>query len=111
QSIFRRGETTPEQVRQQPWQVTLNEPAERALAMKLLRFPEAVADVGVDYRPNFMTAYLYELAKTFSTFFQQCPVLKSEEPLKTGRLQLCDMTARTLRKGLELLGIGVVGKM
>lgn len=111
QSIFRKGETTPETVRNEPWQVELNEPAERALAMKLLRFAEAVADVAVDYRPNLLTAYLFELAKTFSTFFEQCPVLKSPEPTRTGRLQLCDLTARVIGKGLNLLGIGVVDRM
>jgi arginyl-tRNA synthetase len=59
-----------------------------------------------------LTTYLFDLANAFSTFFEQCPVLKAESPaLREGRLVLCDLTARTLKQGLELLGIEVVEKM
>ena len=65
-----------------------------------------------DYRPNHLTSYLFELANRFSTFFEQCPVLKAETAeLRDSRLLLCDLTARTLRLGLGLLGIPVVEKM
>ncbi len=59
-----------------------------------------------------LTGYLYELANRYSTFFEQCPVLKAEsEAVRNSRLLLCDLTARTLRQGLGLLGIEVVERM
>jgi len=65
-----------------------------------------------DYRPNQLTAYLFELANRYSTFFEQCHVLRAEsELLRQSRLLLCDLTARTIQKGLQLLGIKVVEKM
>ena len=92
--------------------LSLEEPAERALALELLKFPDALAFAARDYRPNQLTAYLYELAGKYSSFFENCPVLKaSNEQLKTSRLVLCDLTARTIQKGLELLGIGTVERM
>ncbi len=64
------------------------------------------------YRPNQLTAYLFDLANCFSTFYEKCRVLKAETPeLRDSRLLLCDLTARTIQKGLELLGIGVEEKM
>jgi arginyl-tRNA synthetase len=65
-----------------------------------------------DYRPNQLTSYLFDLANRDTTFFEQCHVLRVEsEELRRSRLLLCDLTARTIRKGLELLGIAVVEKM
>ena len=59
-----------------------------------------------------MTTYLYELANRYSAFFEKCPVLKADdENVKANRLLLCDLTARTIRKGLELLGIQTVERM
>ena len=89
----------------------LSEPAERSLAVSLLRFGDALAESMVDYRPNLLAAYLFDLAKAYSDFYEACPVLNAEEPLRTSRLALCDLTARTLRQGLELLGIPVVERM
>ncbi|MGH7135035.1 MAG: DALR anticodon-binding domain-containing protein, partial [Pirellulales bacterium] len=87
-------------------------PAERALGLYLLRFSEAIDFALADYRPNQLTSYLFDLANRFSTFFEECPVLKAEtSQLRDSRLLLCDLTARTIRQGLELLGIEVVGKM
>ena len=87
-------------------------PAERALGVEILRFAEALDAVLADYRPNQLTTYLFELANRYSTFFDQCPVLKAETAeLRTSRLLLCDLTARTLKQGLELLGIDVVEQM
>jgi arginyl-tRNA synthetase len=96
--------------------ITLAQPAERALALEILRFAEALADVVGDYRPNQLTGYLFDqLADKFTDFYDgpnRCAVLKAEsEELRNSRLLLCDLTARTIQKGLELLGIGVVEKM
>jgi len=92
--------------------ILLGSPAERALALELLRFAEALDLTLADHRPNQLTAYLFDLANRYSTFFEQCHVLRAEsEPLRQSRLLLCDLTARTIRQGLELLGIQVVEKM
>jgi arginyl-tRNA synthetase len=86
--------------------------AERALALELLRLAEALDLTAADYRPNQLTAYLFELANRYSTFFEHCHVLRAEsESLRQSRLLLCDLTARTIQKGLNLLGIKVVEKM
>ena len=75
------------------------------LAKQLFRFGEVLHDVARDLRPHLLCAYLYQLATTFSGFYEHCPVLKSEEPIRASRLALCELTSRTLAKGLELLGI------
>ncbi|QIQ03349.1 arginine--tRNA ligase [Streptomyces liangshanensis] len=81
-------------------------PAERALGLHLDRFGEALAEVAAAYEPHKLAAYLYQLASLFTTFYDQCPVLKAESPaLVENRLFLCDLTARTLKQGLALLGI------
>jgi arginyl-tRNA synthetase len=85
---------------------------ERALALALLQFAEALDRVVADYRPNHLTAYLFELASRYSEFFENCPVLKAEsDALRISRLLLCDLTARTLQRGLSLLGIKTVERM
>jgi arginyl-tRNA synthetase len=90
----------------------LDDPAERTLALELLRFSEAIDAVVADYRPNHLTNYLFALANAYSTFYERCPVLKADTPgQRASRLALCDLTARTLRQGLSLLGIDVVDKM
>jgi len=58
-----------------------------------------------DFRPNLLTNYLLELARAFHSYFEACPVLKSEEPIRSSRLALCELTSRVLEKGLGLLGI------
>ncbi|MEE8450911.1 MAG: arginine--tRNA ligase, partial [Thermoguttaceae bacterium] len=111
-SIFRRGNIDIEALRDSEVPILLQEPAERALGLELLRFSEALDLAMADYRPNQLTAYLFELANRYSTFFDQCHVLKADsEELRSSRLLLCDLTARTIRKGLELLGIEVVEQM
>lgn len=87
------------------------EPAERALALHLQRFPEVVPDVLDGFTPNSLALYLQELARAFHAFFEACPVLKTEGATRAGRLLLCDLTAKVLRQGLDLLGIGVVERM
>ncbi|MFV2070729.1 MAG: DALR anticodon-binding domain-containing protein, partial [Pirellulales bacterium] len=112
QSIFRKGQISVERVRHDPAPLVVEHPAERALARALLQLPEAIDRSLVDYRPNHLTGYLFETAGAFADFFQQCPVLRSEsDAVMLSRLKLCDLTARTLRLGLSLLGIDVVEKM
>jgi len=90
---------------------TLKEPAEINLAKRLCQFAEIVPQVLNDFRPNVLANYLFELANSFHSFYEACPVLKAEEPLRTSRLALCDLTGRVLQRGLDLLGIQVPEKM
>lgn len=85
---------------------------ERLLAIKLLQFEEAVQTVGREGTPHILCSYLYELAGTFSSFYEHCPILNSEdETIKSSRLKLALLTERTLKQGLDLLGIKTVEKM
>ncbi|HEY1600342.1 MAG TPA: arginine--tRNA ligase [Pirellulales bacterium] len=111
-SIFRRGGIDIESLRARRVPFLLGTPAERALGVEILRFAEALDAVLVDYRPNQLTVYLFELANRYSSFFDQCPVLKADsDDLRSSRLLLCDLTARTLKQGLALLGIDIVEQM
>jgi arginyl-tRNA synthetase len=93
-------------------ELNLAEPEELDLAKYLIRYGEAIQAAVADYRPNYLTAYLYELAQKFSVFYTNCPVLKAAPGQRPTRLLLCDLTARTIRHGLsELLGIDVVEQM
>jgi arginyl-tRNA synthetase len=104
--IFRKGNVAPEALRASPPEVSLASSYERALAVQLLRLNEALDTAAAEYQPNAITAYLWDLAKTYSGFFQNCPVLKAEsDALRASRLLLCDLTGRTIRRGLDLLGI------
>ncbi|NLF72876.1 MAG: arginine--tRNA ligase [Candidatus Anammoximicrobium sp.] len=112
QSIFAKGQVDLESLRRAADRLALEAPAERTLGLKLLQFAEALQDAVADYRPSQLTSYLFDLAKSFSEFYHQCPVLTAEkETLRTSRLLLCDLTGRTIRQGLDLLGIHVVDKM
>ncbi len=112
QSIFAKGKIDAAALRESSTEIMLEHPMERGLALELLRLAEALDEAVVDYRPNQLTSYLFELAKRFSGFFQECPVLKAEsDSLRQSRLLLCDLTGRTIKQGLDLLGIGVVDKM
>lgn len=111
-SIFAKGGIDVDGLRRSPAPIALPTPAERELGLALLRFPEALEMTLADYRPNQLTQYLFELANRYSTFFEHCPVLRAEsDELRLSRLKLCDLTARVLKQGLALLGIGVVEKM
>jgi arginyl-tRNA synthetase len=111
-SIFAKGNVDIDALRAAGAPILLGSPAERALALELLRFSEALDLTVFDYRPNQLTAYLFDLANRYSTFFEHCHVLHAEtDELRQSRLLLCDLTARTIQKGLELLGIKVVEKM
>jgi arginyl-tRNA synthetase len=91
--------------------VRLTEPAELALSRKLLGFSDAVQIAADEYRPHYICLYLFDLATLFHKFYELCPVLTSETTVRDSRLLLCDLTARTLRQGLQLLGIDVVEQM
>lgn len=111
-SILRKGGVDAAALRDNDSQIDLSTPAERSLALQLNKFANVLRDVVVEYRPNLLTQYLFETAQCFSTFFNDCPVLIAEPPsLRTSRLLLCDATARVLKQGLDLLGIGVAEKM
>ena len=101
-SIFRRSGETPET---NPKRVLIAEPAERALAIELLGFGLVVKEVEKSLEFHKLAHYLFVLASTFTTFYENCPVLKAEGEIRTSRLVLCNMTARTLHIGLSLLGI------
>ncbi|HUE41119.1 MAG TPA: arginine--tRNA ligase [Chthoniobacterales bacterium] len=106
-SIFRKADNPVPQIDK----FTLSEAAEVGLAKKLCQFAEVVPLVLNDFRPNFLANYLFELANGFHGFYEACPVLKSEEPARSSRLALCDLTGRVLQRGLDLLGIKVPEKM
>ncbi|MBX7103252.1 MAG: arginine--tRNA ligase [Gemmataceae bacterium] len=111
-SIFRRGEVDPAELRANAPKPGLADSFERALAIKLLQFEETIVAAAADYTPHVITNYLWDLAKAYSGFFTNCPVLKAESAeLRRERLLLCDLTARTIEKSLGLLGIGVVERM
>ncbi len=94
-----------------PENITIVAAEERNLALKLCQFAEVVPAVLNDFRPNLLANYLYELANAFHAFYEACPVLKSEEPARSSRLALCELTGRVLAKGLDLLGIQVPQRM
>src|SRR6476619_3599707 len=106
-SIFRKaGEAAPKIDK-----LILSEPAEIDLAKRVCQFAEIVPQVLNGFRPNILANYLFELANSFHAFYEACPVLKSEEPGRSSRLALCELTGRVLQKGLELLGIKAPEKM
>lgn len=86
-------------------------PAERTLALALDAFGDAVAEVGRDLEPHRLCGYLYELARAFTEFYEACPVLPAPEPVRANRVALCQLAARTLRQGLNLLGIAAPERM
>ena len=95
--------------------VILEHPSEIALARKILQFADAVEVVGRELKPNVMTDYLYDLAKSFSRFYDKKLGVRvidaSPEAVRISRLRLCDSTARVLRLGLKLLGINTIEQM
>ncbi|MEU5779896.1 arginine--tRNA ligase [Micromonospora lupini] len=106
-SIFRRAGAAarPDAV------VSLAEPAERALAFELVGFGRVVGEVAENLEFHHLAGYLYRLAAAFSTFYERCPVLRADEPVRESRLVLCDLTARVLSQGLHLLGIRTPERM
>jgi arginyl-tRNA synthetase len=112
QSIFRKGGVAPASIRAQRPAILLSHPAERALGLQILRLPESLEVAASELKPNILTDYLFDLANRFSTFFEECPVLKAEsQERRESRLALCDLSGLTLKLGLHLLGIEVVERM
>lgn len=108
-SILRKGDEPGQAASAAP--LLLTEPAELVLALKLLRLSEAIESATDDFRLNLLCNYLFELSAVFTTFYESCPVLKSDPSVRASRLRLSDLTARVLKQGLDLLGIGVVERM
>ena len=109
-SIFRRAEIEAGDVRTAT--VTLDAPEERALALALVRFEGAVVDVADTLQPHRLCTYLFDLAQTFTAFYEKCPVLRADDASqRSSRLALCDVTGRVLQRGLALLGIETVEQM
>jgi len=103
-SIFRRANVERASVRS--FAPTISHTAERELAMRVLQFDSALWDTIEKYSPHRLCTYLYDLATSFSSFYEQCSVLKAEtENERTSRLMLCDITARVMQSGLGVLGI------
>ena len=103
------GDRAPWLQRRTSWYYS--DPAELNLAKRVCQFAEVVPQVLNGFRPNILANYLFELANSFHAFYEACPVLKSEEPARSSRLALCELTGRVLQKGLELLGIKAPEKM
>ena len=108
-SIFRRADIDRASVR--GLSILVEAPQERALALRLLAYPTAI-DATIDsYSPHKLCTYVYELASDFTAFYEHCPVLKADEPTRSSRLALADLTARTLAHSLRLLGIDAPEQM
>lgn len=101
QSIFRKAEVRT----RNGAALLLESPYEISLAKHLVRIGEVIELVARELKPHHLCSYLYELSARFSSFYTECPVLKSDEPTRSSRLLLCDLAARTLALGLDLLGI------
>ncbi len=99
-SIFRKTDATPDASK-----LMLESPFELTLAKHILRLPEVLDLIARELKPHHLTTYLYELATRFSSFYENCPVLQSDLATRASRLALCDITARTMARGLDLLGI------
>lgn len=107
-SIFRKlGNNLPEISEE----LSISADAERAIAIKLCQYGEIVPEILTDHRPNILATYLYELAQTFHSFYELCPVLSTEGITKNTRLALCQTTSAVLQHGLGLLGIFPPEKM
>ncbi|TRX55764.1 arginine--tRNA ligase [Thalassomonas sp. M1454] len=110
QSIFKKSGID---LNTQAQSIVINEPQEKALAVKLMQFEEVLDAVISECTPNLLCNYLYELASLYMTFYEACPILKEgiDGEVKVSRLQLCTLIAKTLQQGLDLLGIEVMDRM
>lgn len=109
-SISRKGSINFEQLGADA-KILLQEETELGLAKHILQLSEILSQIEQDLLPNRLCQYLFELSQKFNQFYERCPVLSSEEPVRTSRLVLCNLTARTLKLGLSLLGIPVLERM
>ena len=110
--IFRNLGIEAESLTRDPGDFIFLEPVERQLALQLLRYSEVLNDVLIEYKPNLLCNYLFDLAQLFARFFDQCPVKDAgSDELQRSRLQLSYLTSRTVSGGLELLGIEVLDRI
>jgi len=108
-SVFRKAGIDAESL---SGDIVLTEEREAQLATRLLQFEEVITQVARDGTPHVMCAYLYDLAGLFSGFYEHCPILSAEdEQVRNSRLQLAALTAKTLKQGLDTLGIKTVERM
>src|SRR5439155_17772609 len=118
-SIFRKAETSPaapkpgegRNIQHPTSNIQLKANEEIALAKHLLNFGMTLEAVAEELRPNYLCNYLYELAGKFTSFYEHCPVLKSEGSTRESRLVLCDLTSKVLKEGLNALGIETLEQM
>lgn len=109
QSLFRRAGVAPESA---DAAISLAQPAERTLALKLVQLPETLEIVARDGLPHLLCSHLFDIAVAFMAFYEQCPVLTAEDPaLRDSRLALAQRTGAALETGLGLLGIATVERM
>ena len=109
--IFRKGGVENAEPGARSAGLKLSAPEEISLAKHLLNFGLVLEAVAAEYRPNFLCNYLYDLAGHFTRFYENCPVLKAAEPERATRMELCDLTARVLKQGLEVLGLETTDRM
>ena len=108
-SVFRKSDISEDSL---TGDISLDSDKERALATRLIQFDETITSVANEGTPHVLCAYLYEIATLFSSFYENCPILTAEnENLKQSRLKLASLTAKTLKVGLDMLGIKTVDKM
>ena len=108
-SVFRKSDISEDSL---TGDISLDSDKERALATRLIQFDETITTVANEGTPHVLCAYLYEIATLFSSFYENCPILTAEnENLKQSRLKLASLTAKTLKVGLDMLGIKTVDKM
>jgi arginyl-tRNA synthetase len=110
QGISRKGDINFENLGENA-KILLQEEMEFVLAKHMIQLEEVLDQVAQDLFPNRLCQYLFELSQKFNQFYDRCPVLQAEEPIRTSRLILCDLAARTLKLGLSLLGIQVLERM
>ena len=110
QGISRKGDIDLENLGSDA-RILLREETELVLAKHLLQLSDILGEVERDLLPNRLCQYLFELSQKFNQFYDRCPVLQAEEAVRVSRLMLCDLTARTLKLGLNLLGIPVLARM
>ncbi len=110
QSILRKG-AEEGKVLNNDSEVILKEDAERSLVLYMSLFPKMVMKAAESFRPNLVADYLFELSRRFNTFYNSCPILNQESKILQSRLLIADRTAKVLKEGLDLLGIGTVDRM
>lgn len=107
--VFRRARVDRSSVRGAP--ISVEAEQEKVLAMQILALPTAIETTLATYSPHKLCTYVYELASAFSAFYEHCPIVSSDEPVRTSRLALADLTARVLERALGLLGIDAPEQM